>query len=93
MHAVRVPPGSSAVTSTPNGALSCATDSVNPLTAYFAAWYEALPGHPTRPPIEEIWITCPLRCARMTGSTARVTFTTPNRQVSTTRRKSSDDVC
>ena len=44
---------------------------------------------PTMPAVEEIVTTSPERWARMTGSTARVTFTGPNRVVSICARKSS----
>ena len=40
------------------------------------------------PAVEEIATTRPERWARMTGRTARVTFTGPNRVVSTCARKS-----
>ena len=41
------------------------------------------------PAVEEIVTTSPERWARMTGSTARVTFSGPNRLVSICARKSS----
>ena len=44
---------------------------------------------PTMPAVEEIVTTSPERWARMTGSTARVTFSGPNRVVSIWARKSS----
>ena len=44
---------------------------------------------PIRPAVELIVTTCPARWARMTGSTARVTFSGPNRLVSIWARKSS----
>ena len=35
------------------------------------------PGNPFRPPMAEIWMMCRDRCARMTGSAARVAWMTP----------------
>src|SRR5207248_1273820 len=43
---------------------------------------------PRMPAVEEIVTTSPERWARMTGNTARVTFSGPNRRVSTCARKS-----
>lgn len=37
-QSVRMPPGSSTVTCTPNGAISWASPRENPATAHFAAW-------------------------------------------------------
>src|SRR6267143_7201474 len=42
-----------------------------------------------RPPIEEIWMKWPSRCARSAGNAARVTFTTPKKFVSICARRSS----
>jgi len=41
------------------------------------------------PAVEEMVTSRPERCAHITGSTARVTFSGPNRFVSTCARKSS----
>src|SRR5439155_13270123 len=56
---VRKPPGSTIVTFMPSGSTSLDSDSEKPSTPNFAAAYAARPDGPTRPPIDDIWITCP----------------------------------
>ena len=48
---------------------------------------------PVIPAVEEIAMTRPERWARITGSTARVTFSGPNKVVSTCARKSCGLIC
>src|SRR5260370_12364041 len=68
------------------------SDSEKPSTPNFAAAYAARPVGPTRPPIDDIWMTCPDACSRKYGSTAFVIMMTPNRFVSICARKSASDV-
>src|SRR5215217_7223955 len=66
----------------PNGATSGVSDSIQPSIPNFEAAYALQNSWPTMPAVDEIDTTRPERWARMTGSTARVTFTGPNRVVS-----------
>ncbi len=55
----------------PIGAVSAARTLVRPSTANLAAWYEPMPADPpTRPPIEENWMTVPPPSLRSTGMAA-----------------------
>ncbi|GAB3837908.1 hypothetical protein GCM10027610_040830 [Dactylosporangium cerinum] len=86
---MRKKPGSTSIVRIPNGATSGARDSIQPSRPNFAAAYADVNSAPTKPATDEIDTTSPERWARMTGRTARVTFSGPNRFVSTWARKSS----
>ena len=74
----------------PNGAISGASDSIQPpITANLEAEYAVQNCWPAIPAVDEIATTRPDRWARMTGSTARVMLIVPKRLVSTCARKSS----
>ncbi|WP_246835187.1 hypothetical protein [Micromonospora sp. MH33] len=67
----------------------CVSDSIQPSRPNFAAAYAEVNSAPTNPATDEIETTSPDRWARMTDRTARVTFSGPNKFVSTWARKSS----
>ena len=85
---VRKKPGSTSIVRIPNGAISGVNDSIQPSRANLAAAYAVQNTCPVMPAVEEIVTTRPERWARRTGNTARVTFSGPNRVVSTWARKS-----
>ena len=66
----------------PKGAISGASDSIQPSMPNFAAAYAVQNMPPEMPAVEEIVSSRPERCLRITGSTARVTFIGPNSSVS-----------
>src|SRR5215207_2918669 len=76
---VRKKPGLTTVVWIPNGSISGASDSIQPSTPNFDAAYALVYSAPARPASDEIVTTCPERCVRMTGRTARVTFMGPMR--------------
>src|SRR5215207_6964628 len=76
---VRKKPGLTTVVWIPNGSISGASDSIQPSTPNFDAAYALVYSAPARPASDEIVTTCPERCLRMTGRTARVTFMGPMR--------------
>src|SRR5215217_4518834 len=86
---VRKKPGSTSIVRIPNGATSGASDSIQPSTPNFDAAYALVNSPPSRPAVEEIVTTRPERCARITGSAARVTLTGPKNVVSICARNSS----
>jgi hypothetical protein len=61
----------------PNGAISAATASDRPSRANFAAQYAETLGPAMRPPCELICTIMPEPCARIRGSTARVSAAGP----------------
>ena len=79
-------PGSASVTAIPCGATSSARPFDSPSSANFDAEYAAAPGLTRNPATEDICTIQPLPAARMCGSTARVSSTTPNTFVSNRRR-------
>jgi hypothetical protein len=56
--------------------------SIQPSSANFEAAYAEANSPATAPAVEEIVTTWPLRCRRITGSTARVTLSAPKKLVS-----------
>ena len=78
---MRKKPGLTTVVWMPNGSISGASDSIHPSTPNFEAAYAVPYSKPAKPADEEIVTTCPERCSRMTGRTARVTFIGPTRLV------------
>src|SRR4029077_20718252 len=78
-NSVRKNPGLTIVVLMPNGATSAWSGSIQPSRPNFDAAYAVPNSKPERPADEEIEITCPERCFRMTGKTARVTFIGPMR--------------
>ncbi len=86
---VRKKPGSTSIVRMPNGSTSGVRDSIQPSTPNLEAAYAVQNAWPTMPAVEEIATTSPERWARMTGSTARVTFIGPNRVVSICARTAS----
>jgi hypothetical protein len=83
---VRKNPGSTIIVPIPNGCTSPARDSIQPSRANFDAAYAEPEGLPIRPAPEEIEITRPDCCLRITGSTARLTVIGPKRLVSICER-------
>lgn len=76
----------------PNGATSGASDSIHLSTPNFDAEYAETNAWPETPAVEAMVTTGPWRWARITGSTARVTFTGSNRLVSIWARTSSGEI-
>ena len=77
-QSVAKPPGSTIVTWMPSPATSFDQDLAEPGDCELRGLVRAQPGGPPRrPPIELICRMRPLRCRRITGNTARVTYTTP----------------
>ena len=74
---MRKKPGFTIVVWMPNGSSSGASDAIQPSTPNFDAAYALQYSNPASPAEEEIVTTCPERCSRMAGSTARVTFIGP----------------
>src|SRR3981081_443162 len=58
----------------PSDPASLESDSEKPSTPNFAAAYAARPIGPTRPPIDDIWMTYPEVRSRKSGSNASVNF-------------------
>ena len=79
---MRKKPGSTIVVRIPKGSTSKRSDSIQPSTPNLLAAYATTNSWPISPAVDEIVTTCPDRCARITGSTARVTFIGPNKLVS-----------
>src|SRR3954468_12866007 len=65
----------------PNGSTSTPTTPTPPSKPNFEAAYAEQNSCPTIPAVEEIVTTCPERCFRISGRTARVTFNGPRRFV------------
>ena len=76
----------------PNGAISCRNAVIQPSSPALDAAYTEEYSKPTRPAPDEIEITCPLRWARIWGSTARVTFIGPSRFVASCASTCAGDI-
>ena len=79
---MRKNPGSTTVVVIPYGSTSNASVSIQPSRANFDAEYAEQKSTPTRPAVELMVMTWPLRCFRMTGRIARVTLSGPKKFVS-----------
>ena len=79
---MRKNPGSTTVVVIPYGSTSSASVSMNPSRANFDAEYAEQKSTPTRPAVELMVMTWPLRCFRMIGRIARVTLSGPKKFVS-----------
>src|SRR3954451_17908848 len=86
---VRKNPGLTIVVLMPNGATSACNDSIQPSRPNFEAEYAVQNSKPKRLAEDEIEMSCPERCSRMPGKTARLTFTGPTSLVASGCRKCS----
>ena len=86
---IRVMPGSTIATRTPNAATSIASSSLIPSNAHFAATYGAWAIAPMRPVTDVTFTIVPEPRARMPGSTCWMQRTPPHRSTFITSRKRS----
>ncbi len=86
-NSVRISPGWTIVTPTPNPETSNRSASLRASTAYFVAWYTPPPGNVKFAPIELMLTIRPYPCSRIPGSTSWHIRTSPNTFVSNCRRR------
>src|SRR5689334_24449302 len=88
-HGLATVPGDTQFTRIPYGSSSTAIARVSASTAPFDAEYTARSTRPTDATTEQVLTTAPRRASRITGSTARDMFPTPNTFTANTRAHSS----
>ena len=87
-------PGQSTEALTPEPSSSPCSVSVMPMTPYFAAVYEMMPGAASgiRPAIDDVFTMCPSPCSTRPGRNAWTPFTTPSRSTASTQLQSVSDI-